>query len=113
MTIDIATSTRDGATVLTVSGDIDISTAPDLLAALAALDASAREVLVLDLSPVEFLDSSALGALVGAQKEAAATGGRLTVVCSKPKVLRIFAITRLSEVIDVVPSVDVALAGRD
>jgi len=110
MTIEIGTTTRGPATVLTVHGDIDISTAPRLLEALAALDGQARETLVLDLTGVSFLDSSALGALVGAHKEVTAAGGRLTVVCSDPKVLRIFSITRLTEVIDVVGSVDDALA---
>jgi anti-sigma B factor antagonist len=109
MTIEIGTTIRGPATVLSVSGDIDISTAPQLLGALAALDGQARAALILDLSAVAFLDSSALGALVGAQKEIAAEGGRLTVVCSDPKVLRIFSITRLTEVIDVVSSVDDAL----
>jgi anti-sigma B factor antagonist len=113
MTIEIGTTTRGPATVLSVTGDIDISTAPRLLAALAELDAEARETLVLDLTGVSFLDSSALGALVGAQKEIAAAGGRLTVVCCDPKVLRIFSITRLTEVIDVVDSVDEAVAARD
>jgi anti-sigma B factor antagonist len=110
MTIDIRTTTRGPATVLSVSGEIDISTAPRLLEALADLDGSARETLVLDLTAVSFLDSSALGALVGTQKEIAAAGGRLTVVCSDPKVLRIFTITRLTEVIDVVSSLDDAVA---
>jgi anti-sigma B factor antagonist len=110
MTLDIGTSTRGAATVLSVRGDIDISTAPQLLRALAELVGPARECLILDLSGVAFLDSSALGALVGAQKEIAAAGGLLTVVCSNPKVLRIFSITRLTEVIDVVGSVEDALA---
>jgi anti-sigma B factor antagonist len=110
MTIEIGTTTRGPATVLAVNGDIDISTAPRLLEALAELDGQAREALVLDLTGVSFLDSSALGALVGAQKEIAAAGGRLTVVCADPKVLRIFSITRLTEVIDVVGTVDDALA---
>jgi anti-sigma B factor antagonist len=110
MTIEIGTTTRGPATVLAVRGDIDISTAPRLLEELAALDGQARETVILDLTAVSFLDSSALGALVGAQKEIAAAGGRLSVVCSDPKVLRIFSITRLTEVIDVVNSVDDALA---
>jgi anti-sigma B factor antagonist len=110
MTIDIGTTTRGAVTVLAVSGEIDINTAPQLLQALAELDGAARQALVLDLSAVSFLDSSALGALVGAQKEIAAAGGRLTVVCADPKVLRIFSITRLTEVIDIVQSVDDAVA---
>jgi anti-sigma B factor antagonist len=110
MTIEIETTTRGAAVVLGVRGEIDISTVPQLLQALAEQERQARQALVLDLTAVSFLDSSGLGALVGVQKEVAAAGGRLTVVCSDPKVLRIFSITRLTEVIDIVPTVDDAVA---
>jgi anti-sigma B factor antagonist len=108
MTFAIGSSTRGSATVFSIRGDIDLNTAPLLLEALDTLGGRAAEPVILDLSEVAFLDSSALGALVGAEKQISHAGGRLTVVCSDPKVLRIFTITRLTEVIDVVDTLDAA-----
>ena len=68
MDLSIDVSSRAASTVVTLSGDIDIQTAPVLREALAALP-STEQTVVVDLSGVEFLDSSGLGALVGARLE--------------------------------------------
>jgi anti-sigma B factor antagonist len=109
--VELRTETNhDAVTVVTVSGDIDMSTAPDLDDHLTELsDGGSRDIIV-DLGKVDFLDSSALGALVGVHKHIAAAGGSLKLVCSHPKIERIFAITRLTEVIPVFLTLDEAQA---
>lgn len=111
MSLDIAVRTERGATVLATSGDIDVQTAPVLRDALAEATAGGFSGhVVLDLSGTDFLDSSALGVLVGVHKRFDADSGRLTIVCDKPHLLRVFKITRLSDVLTIVPSTDVALS---
>jgi anti-sigma B factor antagonist len=107
--VDLRTDIRDSIAVVTVTGDIDMSTAPTLEARLAELtDDGAARTLVIDLNTVDFLDSSALGVLVGAHKRATATGGSIRVVCDQPRIERVFAITRLTEVIPVFATVAAA-----
>ena len=99
------------ASVVTIAGDVDMSTAPQLEQRLDELTDTGATNLVVDLNAVEFLDSSALGVLVGVHKRLTAAGGSMRLVCSQPRIERIFAITRLTEVISVFETVDAATAG--
>ena len=110
MSLDIAVRSERGATVLGPSGDIDVQTAPVLSQAFAdATSDGLSSHVVLDLAGTDFLDSSALGVLIGVNKRFEAATGRLTVVCDKPHLLRVFEITRLGEVLRIVPTLDAAL----
>jgi anti-sigma B factor antagonist len=111
--VELRTETDDSTvTVVSVSGDIDMSTAPQLDQHLTEISDSGSREIVVDLTNVDFLDSSALGALVGVHKHVAASGGTLKVVCSHPKIERIFAITRLTEVIPVFVTLDEAVTAH-
>ncbi|MGN6574819.1 MAG: STAS domain-containing protein, partial [Nocardioides sp.] len=57
--------------------------------------------LVLHLEGVTYIDSSGLGTLIGAHKRVASAGGTMTVRCSQPRILRLFAITGLDRVLTV------------
>jgi anti-sigma B factor antagonist len=71
---EIAVERTDaGLTVLTVSGEHDLSTAPDLRRELDALIAEGSTV-VIDLSPASFVDSSILGVILDGKRRAAGTG---------------------------------------
>ena len=100
---------RDGAVVVSVRGDIDNDTAPQLRDALSAAFGNGASCVVVDLSETDFLDSSGLGALVGASKQNA-DRGPLLVVCPKPHLRKLFAISRLDEVLPVHDSLPDALA---
>jgi anti-sigma B factor antagonist len=107
--VDLRTDTVNGTvTVVTVDGDVDMSTAPQLEERLSGLSSGGARNLVVDLTAVEFLDSSALGVLVGVHKRVTAAGGTIKLVCGHPRIERIFAITRLTEVIPVFESVEAA-----
>jgi anti-sigma B factor antagonist len=107
--LSIDVSTQETSTVVTLSGDIDIQTAPALRERLASLSPAVRIVIV-DLSAVEFLDSSGVGALVGAAAALRDTGGSLRLACPPPQVQKVFRISRLAEVIPIYD--DVAAAAR-
>jgi anti-sigma B factor antagonist len=95
--------------VLGVEGELDLASAPQLKFALAdMLDAGASQ-LVLDLSLVTFIDSTALGVLVGTHRSLAA-GERLGIACSHPDVLNIFELTGLDATFDIFSTFDDALA---
>jgi anti-sigma B factor antagonist len=98
-------------TVLAVSGEIDIATAPSLREKLHGLLAEERMQLVIDLDEVTFLDSTALGVLVGVLKRVRTEGGELRVVCNQPRVRKVFEITRLDSAFDLCTSVDDAVKG--
>jgi anti-sigma B factor antagonist len=108
MELSLATRTVAEHTVLEVGGEVDVYTAPRLRERLIeAIDGGARKVIV-DLSNVDFLDSTGLGVLVGALKRLRAAGGTFAVVCGKEPLLKIFRITALDQVFPLYPSVDAA-----
>jgi len=94
--------------IIHLAGDLDLESAPALTAELSK-QLGARPVL-LDLDRIEFMDSSGLGALVGAHKEAVASGGALLLAAPGPRVQRILKVTKLNEVFAVYETVDQAVA---
>jgi anti-sigma B factor antagonist len=70
-----------GVRVIAVAGELDIATAPELCARLDASRASRHPRLMVDLTKVDFCDSTGLRALLGAASEVRAHGGRFAIVC--------------------------------
>ena len=83
--------------VLQVTGEVDVYTTPMLRERMRELAAKGAVHLIADLSEVDFLDSSGLGALVGGLKRLREAGGSLALVISTPRILRIFEITGLTK----------------
>ncbi len=115
MDLGITTSRSGDYTVVAVSGEVDIYSAPQLDAVLSELIAAGQVALVVDLTEVGFLDSTGLGVLVKALKRCREANGSVAVVTQGERVLRVFAITGLDAVIPVHPTLAAALepAGGD
>jgi anti-sigma B factor antagonist len=96
-----------GYAVVTVAGEIDISTVTRLRERLLELAASDRPV-VADLDQVGFIDAVGLSALVGAANRAAAHDGSLHVVCARPRIRQLFRLTGLEGRIPLARTLDEA-----
>ena len=103
-------SAAPGRTVIAVSGEIDVYTAPRLRETLVSLVDAGNYRLIVDMEGVEFLDSTGLGVLVGGLKRVRAHDGEIDLVCTQGRILRIFRITGLSRVFNIFDSVEEALA---
>ncbi len=99
--------TQEGPrTILAVSGEVDLATAPNLRQRVVqAIDDGARQVVV-DLSDVGFMDSTGLGVLIGGLKRLRQRDGNLVVVSPSEPVAKILEVTGLMDVLGVVDSVD-------
>lgn len=98
--MDLSLDTREisGRSVIAVGGEIDVYTAPKLRDQIADLVQSGHYDIVIDLTGVEFIDSTGLGVLVGGLKKVRSHEGALTLVCAEDRLLRIFRITGLAKV---------------
>jgi anti-sigma B factor antagonist len=97
-------------TVLEVGGEIDVYTAPSLREKIISLVAAGTTMLIVDLTHVEFLDSTGLGVLVGALRRLRGVGGTFSIVCDQERLLKIFRITALDSVLTIYDSVEAASA---
>jgi anti-sigma B factor antagonist len=105
------TSRQEGdRTVISVTGEIDVYTAPSLRERLNELVASGHYDLVVDMEGVEFLDSTGLGVLVGGLKRVRSHDGSLRLVCAQEKILKVFRITGLTKVFPIHATLAEALA---
>jgi anti-sigma B factor antagonist len=98
--------------VVSVSGEVDLFTAPEFKQRVMAPIAAGVERVVVDLTNTTFIDSSSLGVLIGAHRRLKTRGGRLVVACSNEAIVKTFRITGLDGVFTVVGSVEDALAAR-
>lgn len=110
MELQINTHVEHDHTVLAVAGELDVYTAPALRTEIGDRIASGQNRLVVDLTDVEFVDSTGLGILVAGLTASREAGGDLSLVCSRPSLLKLLKITGLDEVFDVHPTAAEATA---
>lgn len=84
-------------TVVVVSGELDVFTAPKLDELLAESMESGAVNLIVDLTGVTFLDSTGLGSMVKGLKSAREKGGSLRVVAADDRIAKVFRITGLDQ----------------
>ena len=101
----ITTTVAGGPVVVTPYGDVDLTTSPALRTLVHQVMDDGATAVVLDLSDVEFVDSTVFGALVSFHRR---LGNRL-VVAACPRVRRLLDITGFTLVLTVTDSVDTAL----
>ena len=96
--------------IVEAEGEVDLYAAPELKRIVwGAIDAGHTHVIV-DLTHATFMDSTALGALIGAVKRLRVRDGTLVVASSQPSILRILEITGLDQVVAVHASREEAIA---
>ncbi|MEO3976854.1 STAS domain-containing protein [Streptomyces sp. CAU 1734] len=103
-----------GNGVVTVSGELDVYTAPAFRDRLAEAAARSEADVVCDLSTVSYFDSTTIGVLVGALKNVCTRPGQrqLRVVAPTDPVRKVLQLTGLDQVIPVYATVADALAAR-
>lgn len=97
--------------VVSVTGEIDLFTAPEFKQRVAAPIDEGRTHVVVDLTQTTFIDSSSLGVLIGAHRRLRRLEGRLVIVCVNDAIVKTFRITGLDGVFTIVERLDEALNG--
>lgn len=102
-----------GRTVIELTGELDIFTAPLLRDVLLGVSGDGRNFLAVVMTGVAFLDSSGLGVLIGAAKRANAGGGGLCIAGARDNVLKVLRITGLTRVMPAFPTLEEAFDWLD
>lgn len=98
-----------GVTVLRPSGRLNMTTAMDLRQSIVALVTGGDLFVVVDLSEVDFIDSSGLGGLVSGLKTAREAGGDLRLASPTEQVRLVLQLTNLERMLISYDDADLAL----
>jgi len=109
--VDVARS--NGCAVITVAGELDLATAPQLLEAIEEVGSSAPPRVVVNLLATSFIDSTGLTTLLRAHKRFESDNRSFALICGPEniEVLRVMDLMGFDEVFTVHPSL--AAAGCD
>lgn len=99
-----------GAAVLRVSGELDVASAAELESGIASASAEGPKLLVLDLSCLDFMDSTGLRALLSAQELASQAGQRFGVLRGPQQVERLLELTRVADRLEIADDLEQLLA---
>jgi anti-sigma B factor antagonist len=104
------TTHDDGpAPVLSVVGELDMEVSPQLRRRLVELTERHPETIIVDLSEVNFMDSSGLAVLSSIRMRIKPTGGRLVLVVAHPPVARLFQLSAMDKLFTIGPTRDEAI----
>jgi anti-sigma B factor antagonist len=95
--------------VIAIEGELDLARAPGLKWALIDSLEAGHNHLVVDLSLTTFMDSTALGVLVGVSRSLD-DRARLAIACARPNLLKIFELSGIDGTFAIFPTLDEALA---
>ncbi len=103
ISLAVERSRVDGYELLAVEGELDIATAPRMIAALNEAFAELSAPLVVDLSSVDFMDSTGLALLMNAYRRVRRRGHGFAIVCPGGPIARVFEIADMVESLNVCP----------
>jgi anti-sigma B factor antagonist len=107
----LSAESRGDSMVVTVHGDLDIVTSPQLDECLTQAEKSHNRI-ILDLADVSFLDTSALAVIVGHWKRAEAAGGTLALAGARYRYTKTLWITGLADKLSLYDTVGEGLAAQ-
>jgi anti-anti-sigma factor len=109
--IELKTTARDGHVVVALRGELDVSGAAGVEAAIAAVMVPGQS-LIIDMSALDFLDCAALGALLRVQGLARSFGGDVVLAAPPRRVRRLLVLSGQDQMFWVHPSVEAAVASN-
>lgn len=109
----LSVRSKDGYTVVTISGELGIASAPVLREQLFGLLRPGASRIVIDLSEVIFCDASGLAVLVGASRRAGLLGGVLRLAAPAPLVATVLRLTGLHSRFEIFATVPEAIGAPD
>lgn len=109
MTLELSVCLYDGYAVAAVRGELDVTSSADAMPAIAALVVR-HQVVIVELSALEFMDCGALGVLLRVRRLARQSGGDVLLAAPAANVLRLLSLTGMNEVFGVHASADAAVS---
>lgn len=104
---------ESGVPVVSVTGEIDLATAPVLEEALLGVADGTPGAVIVDLTRCDFIDLRGLRVLLAARERLERSDRPLALVAGNPSLLRVFKITRVDDLFEIYPSLAAATKDSD
>ncbi|MBN2309059.1 MAG: STAS domain-containing protein [Candidatus Hydrogenedentes bacterium] len=101
MGLEIDEREGDGAFIVTVSGEVDLYSSPELRRAVTQAVAKRTGTVAVDLRGVQYMDSSGVATLVEGLRAVADTGTGFVLVAPSQPVVKVLQLARLDAVFDI------------
>jgi anti-sigma B factor antagonist len=111
MDLEITQESVNDLLVLHLEGELDTYNCGQLRSTLVEHVDAGRNRIIVDMSQVQYIDSTGLGSLVGGLKRVSEHGGVMRIVCANPQILKVFEITSLDKVFPIFKTLKEALEG--
>ncbi|HEV3270679.1 MAG TPA: STAS domain-containing protein [Candidatus Methylacidiphilales bacterium] len=107
--MQITERTEENIPVVSITGDVDLETSPQLREFLKPKSSKKTPLLVLDFGGVNYIDSSGLATLIEYFQAVQGFKGKLALAALSPRVKNVFEIVRLEQIFSLHPDVASAL----
>ena len=104
MTMKIDRSMSDQTVVITVRGEVDLYTSPDLRSAIMKAVTKTEANIAVDLAAVEYMDSSGVATLVEGFKRAHEQSKTFTLVAPSESVMKVLQLAKLDGIFEISPA---------
>jgi anti-sigma B factor antagonist len=101
MALEISTTEIDGKCLITVNGEIDLYSSPELRAAVTQAVPKAQDAVGIDLSGVAYMDSSGVATLVEGLRAASQSDRSFVLVAPSSPVMKVLQLSRLDSVFEI------------
>ncbi|MDQ0228070.1 anti-sigma factor antagonist [Metabacillus niabensis] len=101
MDIKIEITNNSDETNISITGEIDVYTAPKLRESIFPLAQMPNPSIVVSLANVSYMDSTGLGVFIGLLKMVRKNEGQLRLIELSERLVRLFRITGLNDIIDI------------
>jgi anti-sigma B factor antagonist len=107
--LEIEVEEKEGYTVVSPVGELDVYTVPLFRKVVLKLGADRRHDLIMDLTKLTFIDSSGLGSLIETFQKVQSAEGEIAFVIDNPRILKILKLVDLDRVLHIFPNLGRAL----
>src|SRR4028119_441192 len=108
--LKIDTRSVNGKPVLDLTGEVDSYNSPKLREKMVSLIDEGNPDLIINMTGVDYIDSTGLGTLVGGLKRASEKNGAIRLICPNEQIYKVFNITGLVKVFSIFDNEAAALA---
>lgn len=108
--LEVTTHEKGTATIVSVRGDVDLYSSPQLRKAVIALTEKNTPAILIDLTQVSYMDSSGVATLVEGLQQSGRYRGQFKLFGLVAAVLEVFELSRLNKVFEIYDDEESALA---